>query len=69
MACPCGERYQRTFPATVQHTVYFEQNRRTSPVQWTEDTLSLCINCGEINSRVPNAELQVLLEGAGDPAA
>ena len=66
MACACGEQYQRTFPASVQHTVYFDQSGQTSPMQWTQDTLRVCINCGDITSRVPNAELQVLREGAGD---
>jgi hypothetical protein len=69
MACACGEQFQRTFPVTVQYTVYFDQSGQASPVRWTQDRLRVCINCGEITGSVPNAELQVLREGAGETAA
>ncbi len=69
MACECGEQYQRTFPATVKHTVYFDSRRETEPVQWIEGDLSVCVNCGQITSRVPADALQLLRDGAGETAA
>lgn len=68
MACECGEQYQRAFPANIQYHVYFDQGRKTAPVRWAQDVLSVCTCCGEITSGVPTDELRVLREGAGEPS-
>ena len=71
MSCDCGERFQRVFPATTEFGVYFDAEHRTVPLRWNEERMIVCINCGNITSRVPEAELQELRRGAGgdEPAA
>jgi hypothetical protein len=69
MVCECGGQYQRTFPATVEHTVYFDPRREAHPVQWTAGDLSVCVNCGQVTSCVPADALQLLRDGAGETAA
>lgn len=65
MRCDCGDRFQRVFDATTDFAVYFDAERRTDPLVWRQEGMSVCINCGEITSRVPDAELQELRRGAG----
>jgi hypothetical protein len=65
MSCDCGERFQRIFDSTNEFAVYFDAQRRTAPLLWKQEGLSVCINCGDITSRVPDAELQELRRGAG----
>jgi len=65
MACDCGERFQRVFDATTEFAVYFDAERKTVPLLWKQKGMTVCINCGDITSRVPEAELQELRRGAG----
>lgn len=65
MSCDCGERFQRVFDSTTGFTVYFDAERRTVPIRWNEGGLRVCINCGDITIRVPDAELLELRRGAG----
>jgi hypothetical protein len=65
MSCECGQRFQRVFDATSEFTVYFDAEQKTVPLVWQLEGISVCINCGDITSRVPNAELLELRRGAG----
>jgi len=69
MACECEEKYKRVFPAKNEFTVYFDRDRKTVPVRWNEEGMMVCIGCGDITGRVPDAELQVLRAGAGESVA
>ena len=64
--CDCGEEHQREFPAKVQYSVYFDRDQR-SPVSWVQSEIRVCVACGHISNAVPEAELQELRLGAGDP--
>lgn len=66
MACDCGERFQMVFKADNRFSVYFDEDRKANPLQWTEGQLCVCIQCGRIDTGVPDAELQILRNGAGD---
>jgi hypothetical protein len=66
MACDCGHEHQREFPASVSYSVYFDRGRKTIAAQWTADSLFVCVNCGEISSRIPDQEIGVLREGGGE---
>jgi hypothetical protein len=65
MPCDCGERFQRVFDSTNEFTVFFDAERRTVPIRWKQEGMAVCINCGDITSRVPDVELQELRRGAG----
>jgi hypothetical protein len=65
MSCECGEKFQRVFDAENVFKVYFDGERKTIPLEWTEEGMSVCIGCGDITSRVPDAALQELRRGAG----
>jgi hypothetical protein len=65
MPCDCGENFQRVFDATADFAVYFDADRKTAPLLWTQEGMTICINCGGIISRVPDTELQELRRGAG----
>jgi hypothetical protein len=65
MSCDCGERFQRVFDATTDFALYFDAERRTAPLLWKQDGMTVCVNCGDITNRVPDAELQELRRGAG----
>jgi hypothetical protein len=65
MSCECGERFQRVFDAENAFKVYFDAERKTVPLEWTEEGIRVCINCGELTIRVPDRELQELRRGAG----
>ncbi len=65
MPCDCGEKFQRLFDATTKVTVYFDAERKTVPLVWKQEGMTVCINCGDIASRVPEAELKELRRGAG----
>lgn len=65
MSCDCGEQFQRVFPATTEFKVYFDAQRKTVPLLWKQEEMIVCINCGNIFSSVPEAELQELRRGAG----
>jgi hypothetical protein len=65
MSCDCGERFQRVFDATIEFAVYFDGERRTAPLLWKQEGITVCINCGNITSSVPEVELQELRRGAG----
>jgi|HubBroStandDraft_5_1064220.scaffolds.fasta_scaffold140622_2 hypothetical protein len=65
MSCDCGERFERIFDATIEFAVYFDGERRTVPLLWKQQGITVCINCGNIMSGVPEAELQELRRGAG----
>jgi hypothetical protein len=69
MSCDCEEKYQRVFDATNEYAVYFDGDRKTVPLRWKAQGLYVCIACGNITSRVPDAELQQLRAGAGDSVA
>jgi len=60
MACGCGEKFQRVFPAANCFAVYFNSERNTNPVSWRADELSVCLCCGEIISHVPETALTEL---------
>jgi hypothetical protein len=66
MSCACGEKYQRTFPAKAQYTVFLDRDRKASPVQWAEDTLAICVMCGDVTGIVPAPELEVLRRAGGE---
>jgi hypothetical protein len=66
MSCECREKFQRVFDATTEFAVYFDRERgQTLPLLWKQEGMSVCISCGDITSRVPDAELQELRRGAG----
>lgn len=65
MSCDCGERFQRVFDATTEFAVYFDAERKTIPIRWKREGVYVCINCGDMTSRVPDVELQELRRGAG----
>jgi hypothetical protein len=65
MSCDCGEGFQRVFDSTNEFTVYFDAERRTDPIRWKQEGMTVCIACGEIAIRVPDIELQELRLGAG----
>lgn len=65
MSCECGERFQRVFDAENVFKVYFDGERKTIPIQWKQEGVRVCINCGDMTSRVPDVELQELRRGAG----
>jgi hypothetical protein len=71
MSCECGERFQRVFDAENVFKVYFDGERKTIPIEWKQEGVHVCINCGDMTSRVPEIELQELRRGAGgdEPAA
>jgi len=48
-----------------EFAVHFDEGRRTLPLLWKQEGMSVCIHCGDITSRVPDAELQELRRGAG----
>jgi hypothetical protein len=64
VACGCGERFQRTFPAADNFAVYFDAKRTTFPVSWRADELVVCLCCGEILAHVPDAVLEELRRDA-----
>lgn len=69
MRCDCGEQQRRIFPAAIDYTVYFDADRGTVPLRWTEDALSVCVGCGEISGLVPGAVLRDLKAGGGESVA
>jgi hypothetical protein len=66
MACGCGEKFQRVFPATSSFAVYFDAKRKTAPVSWRADELAVCLCCGEIFAHVPDAPLTELRRDAAE---
>jgi hypothetical protein len=65
ISCDCGGKFQRIFDATANVTVYFDGERKTVLLVWMQEGMTVCINCGDITTRVPDAELQELRRGAG----
>lgn len=65
MVCNCGEEYQRTYPADNSFSVFMSEARDTTPLEWKESTLYVCIGCGATGGQVPDALLQALHDGAG----
>jgi len=43
MSCDCGERFQRIFDATNLFTVYFDAERKTMPLHWKQEGMSVYI--------------------------
>jgi hypothetical protein len=69
MACNCGEKFQRVFDSENLFKVYFDAERQTIPIEWKEDGIRVCIGCGDMTSRVPDAALLELRRGAGGDEA
>jgi hypothetical protein len=65
MPCDCDVRFQRVFDATTDFAVYFDAERKTVPLLWRQEGMTVCISCGDISSRVPATELRELRRGAG----
>ena len=63
--CECGERFQRVFDAENVFKVYSDADRKTIPLEWKDEGIRVCVNCGELTIRVPDRELQELRRGAG----
>ena len=66
MACGCGEKFQRVFPAISNFAVYFDAKRETAPVNWRADELAVCLCCGEISAHVPDTALAELRRDAAE---
>jgi hypothetical protein len=62
MPCECGENFQRVFDSTITFAVYFDAAHKIAPLLWKQQGITVCIRCGEITSRVPDAELQEIRE-------
>jgi hypothetical protein len=45
MACACGEKLHRVFPASNNFAVYFDAKRKTFPVSWRSEELAVCLSC------------------------
>lgn len=64
--CQCKENFRTKFPAANVFTIYLTGDRKGAPVQWLEDNFMVCILCGEITARVPEAELGILRQSVGE---
>jgi hypothetical protein len=59
MACECGEKYQRVYPAKNSFSIYLSVNP-VSKLDWNRDKIFFCISCGDISSDMPVEILQAL---------
>ncbi len=59
MACECGEKYQRVYPAKINFSIYLSL-KPASELNWNRDTIFFCIFCGSISSDIPVEILQSL---------
>ena len=66
MACGCGEKFQRVFPAANSFAIYFDAKRKTVPVSWRAEEVAVCLCCGEIVTHVPEAALTELRRDAAE---
>jgi hypothetical protein len=66
MVCNCGEENQRPFPANNSFSVFVSKSKDTTPLEWKESTLYVCIGCGATGGQVPDALLQKLHDAAGE---
>ena len=66
MACGCGEKFQRVFPAQNRFAVYFDAQRTTTPASWRSNELAVCLCCGEITASVPADALSELRRDAAE---
>ena len=66
MACGCGEKFQRVFPAQNNFAVYFDAQRTTTPASWRSNELAVCLCCGEITASVPADVLSELRRDAAE---
>lgn len=69
MICGCGEQYQMVFPATIAFSIQLSRDPTATGVEWKESRLVICLACGDIIGRVPDAELQVFRSASGGPSS
>jgi predicted AlkP superfamily phosphohydrolase/phosphomutase len=66
MACECGEKYLRVYPARNNYSVSLCKEPQAAPLQWHDEKLSFCVLCGDITARMPQDVLKVIQESVSN---
>ncbi len=61
MACECGEKYLRVWPAKCDFSVSLGKDP-VAPLRWNDKSLHFCRFCGDIKASIPPDVLQVIQE-------
>jgi hypothetical protein len=66
MACKaCGSGNPVTFPAELELKIYIDPTRAASPMTVVRQEISICLQCGAVDSFLSQEELDLLKQFGG----